>query len=82
VTNGTTAGTHEIALDGASSVGNLTVFNHDVLFSALDASNNLGLWITDGTTAGTHEITVNGAIRLESIRTTLRSSMARCCSVV
>jgi hypothetical protein len=28
VTNGTTAGTHEIPLDGATSVGNLTVFNH------------------------------------------------------
>src|SRR5947208_17169147 len=46
VTNGTKAGTHEIDLNGTSTVGNLTVFNNDVLFSENYTGNNLGLWIT------------------------------------
>jgi ELWxxDGT repeat protein len=65
VTDGTTAGTHEITVNGAGSGGivpyDLTVFNNAVLFAGYDAANNVGLWVTDGTTAGTHEITVNGA---------------------
>jgi ELWxxDGT repeat protein len=33
-----------------------------VLFSALDASGNDGLWVTNGTAAGTHELTgISGA---------------------
>jgi ELWxxDGT repeat protein len=65
LTDGTTAGTHEIAVNGAGSGGvalrDLTVFDGQALFSGDDAANNVGLWSTDGTTAGTHEITVNGA---------------------
>src|SRR5262245_12588202 len=55
VTNGTTAGTHEIITIGVTS--NLVVFHNEVLFGGADAANNQGLWVTDGTAAGTHEIT-------------------------
>jgi ELWxxDGT repeat protein len=72
VTDGTAAGTHELAVSGASSGGpfdwfpggnnpNFTSFNGEVLFQGKDASGNLGLWVTDGTAAGTHELTVSGA---------------------
>jgi ELWxxDGT repeat protein len=66
VTDGTTAGTHEIAVNGAAPGGlnpsGLTVFNHhEVLFNGFDAAKQ-GLWVTDGTKAGTHEITgISGA---------------------
>src|SRR4051812_33363433 len=53
VTNGTTAGTHEITVNGAAFEGinpiDLTVFNNEVLFSGLNASQQRGLWVTDGT---------------------------------
>jgi ELWxxDGT repeat protein len=67
VTDGTAAGTHEIAVNGAGLNGvgpaNLTVLNqHEVLFNGLDAAGIQGLWVTDGTTAGTHEMTdISGA---------------------
>jgi ELWxxDGT repeat protein len=62
VTDGTTAGTHEIAVNGAAPGGlnpsDLTAFNHhEVLFNGVDAAGKHSLWETDGTTAGTHEIT-------------------------
>jgi ELWxxDGT repeat protein len=66
VTNGTSAGTSELSVAGAStSVGlfpaYLTVFGSKVLFAGEDASDHNGLWITDGTAAGTSEISVAGA---------------------
>ena len=36
---------------------NLTVFNGEVLFGGLDASGDMGLWVTNGTVAGTQELT-------------------------
>ncbi len=65
VTDGTTAGTHEIAVIGTYFSGlflsDLTVFNNEMLFNGTDAGGKQGLWVTDGTTAGTHEVIVNGA---------------------
>src|SRR5262249_12524568 len=73
VTDGTAAGTHELAVSGAFSGGlfnwfpggdnpDFTSFNGAVLFQGKDTSGNLGLWATDRTAAGTHELTINGAI--------------------
>jgi ELWxxDGT repeat protein len=65
ITDGTTAGTHEIAVNGAAPFGvepsGFVVFKGKVLFNGFDAAISNGLWVTDGTTAGTHEIVVNGA---------------------
>ncbi len=56
-TDGTAAGTHEIAVNGANANGvspeNLTVNGNKVLFQGLDAAGVFQLWQTDGTTAGT-----------------------------
>jgi hypothetical protein len=62
VTNGTAGGTHEVTgISGAVGIlgpSDLTFFrlnivsNAKVLFSALDASFKLGLWVTDGTSGG------------------------------
>ena len=41
---------------------NITVYNGEVLFSGLDASGDMGLWVSNGTAAGTHELTgITGA---------------------
>jgi hypothetical protein len=70
VTNGTSAGTHElIGISGANahglfnSVNNrpLTAFNGEVLFEGDDTSSSFGLWVTNGTAAGTHELSISGA---------------------
>jgi ELWxxDGT repeat protein len=69
VSNGTAAGTHELTgIKGANTSGsglnpeNLTVFNNEVLFRGVDASGQIGLWVTNGTAAGTHELTgISGA---------------------
>jgi ELWxxDGT repeat protein len=69
VTDGTAAGTHELAvISGANASGvdpfDLTVFNHEVLFNGNDSSGDRdrGLWVTDGTAASTHELTgISGA---------------------
>ena len=58
-TNGTAAGTFELAGDdylGSPGLqpNNLTVYNGEVLFAAGDAGNYL--WVTDGTAAGTHAV--------------------------
>jgi ELWxxDGT repeat protein len=79
VTNGTAAGTFE--LDGAANAGisnvspggllpgdpEFIVFNSVVLFSARDAANNQGLWVTNGTVAGTFELApISGAFAVGS----------------
>jgi ELWxxDGT repeat protein len=69
VTNGTAAGTHELtSIKGANTSGSglnpedLTVFNNEVVFRGVDASGQIGLWVTNGTAAGTHELTgISGA---------------------
>ncbi|MGC2784541.1 MAG: hypothetical protein WA397_12065, partial [Roseiarcus sp.] len=68
-TDGTVGGTHEL-VPGAGGVSdpaglnptNITVLNGEILFSGLDASGDMGLWVSDGTGAGTHELTgITGA---------------------
>ena len=70
VTDGTVGGTHELvagaggASDPAAGLNptNITVLQREVLFSGLDASGDMGLWVSDGTAAGTHELTgITGA---------------------
>ena len=62
ITDGTSAGTTELALavspveDGFSVVANNVLFEHARPFSIEN-----GLWITDGTSAGTSEVAVPGA---------------------
>jgi ELWxxDGT repeat protein len=69
ITDGTPAGTSEIGgngnagiigvadpIQGGLSPYDLTVFNGEVLFGGVDASNHFGLWETDGTAAGTQEL--------------------------
>jgi ELWxxDGT repeat protein len=65
VTDGTVGSTHELVAGagGASDPAGLnptsiTDYNGEVLFSGLDASGDMGLWVSDGTAAGTHELTV------------------------
>ncbi|WP_158322928.1 Hint domain-containing protein, partial [Acidisphaera rubrifaciens] len=65
--DGTAAGTHEIAVSGASTdlgltPGNFVQLGTLALFSGFDAADHDGLWVTDGTSAGTHELTgITGA---------------------
>jgi ELWxxDGT repeat protein len=65
-TNGTAAGTSELRIFGAATIGglnprDLTELNGEVLFNGT-ASSNIGLWVTNGTGAGTHElIGISGA---------------------
>lgn len=58
--DGTSAGTSEIAVTGADAtgvnLGNFTPCNGKLLFSGTDASGNTGIWVTDGTSAGTYEL--------------------------
>ena len=69
VTNGTVDGTHELVAGAGGALDpsglnptDLTVFNGQVLFSGLDASGDMGLWVTNGTVAGTQELTgIKGA---------------------
>ena len=72
VTNGTSAGTHEVTgIVGADPGTNnspgldpydLTVFNGEVLFGGYDTNDHVDLWVTDGTAAGTHALTgISGA---------------------
>jgi ELWxxDGT repeat protein len=65
--NGTAAATSELGGIGNNRVRNvssiglgpsyMTVFNSEVLFNGLDASDLFGLWVTNGTVVGTQEIT-------------------------
>ena len=72
VTDGTSAGTSELTVAGASSSGlfsnlyvdqepEFTVFGAKAVFLGTDASGHRNLWVTDGTSAGTSELTVAGA---------------------
>jgi ELWxxDGT repeat protein len=69
VTNGTAAGTHQLTgIKGANTSGagldpeDLTVLGNQVLFRAVDANGQIGLWETNGTSGGTHELTgISGA---------------------
>ena len=61
VTDGTVAGTHELAVAGTApqqglQPSNFVVYDGQVLFSGLNDQGLLGLWTTDGTAAGTHEV--------------------------
>ena len=67
-TDGTSAGTRELAVAGANSRGlffgidpDLAVLGSEALFAGLDASFHDNLWVTNGTSAGTSELTVAGA---------------------
>ena len=74
ITDGTSAGTSELAVAGANSGGlfslnffpsgfspGFTVLGTRALFEGYDASGIDGLWVTDGTSAGTGELTVAGS---------------------
>ena len=70
VTDGTSAGTSELAVAGGWSGGlfgstlvtiDLTVFGKRALFAGYDAKLYDTLWVTDGTSAGTSELVVAGA---------------------
>ena len=74
VTDGTSAGTSELAIGGANSGGlfspnyfpagfspEFTVLGNRVLFEGYDAGGNDSLWVSDGTAAGTSELTIAGA---------------------
>ena len=68
-TNGTTAGTHELAVAGASkgpfiaglppglSPSGLTIYDGDLYFAGAETSGLFELWQTNGTAAGTQELT-------------------------
>jgi ELWxxDGT repeat protein len=61
VSDGTAAGTYELTgIANANTSGaafdptDFTVFKGKVLFDAVDAAGQYGLWVTDGTAAGTY----------------------------
>ncbi|MEH2484474.1 beta strand repeat-containing protein [Bradyrhizobium sp. AZCC 2230] len=60
VTDGTSAGSHEIVVNGAAATGlnptNLSVVNGKIMFDGVDASGRTSLWVSDGTSAGTVEL--------------------------
>src|SRR5205823_6273138 len=62
---GTSSGTSELAVAGASANGlspsRFTVLGSKALFEGLDAANHPNLWVTDGTSAGTNELVPAGA---------------------
>src|SRR5437764_1472838 len=64
VTDGTSAGSSEVQVVGASSSGlqplDFTVLRDEVVFSGVDLNNRRNLWVTDGTTARTSEVQVAG----------------------
>ncbi|MGH7062597.1 MAG: hypothetical protein ACREET_00815 [Stellaceae bacterium] len=62
VTDGTSAGTRELTVAGALSIGlnptGFAVLGARVLFSGANARDFIGLWTTDGTAAGTGQVVV------------------------
>ena len=76
VTDGTSAGTTELAVAGGYSGGlfgstlvtiDLTVFGKRALFAGYNAKLTDTLWVTDGTSAGTSELVVAGANFFEGL---------------
>jgi ELWxxDGT repeat protein len=69
ITDGTSAGTSELAVAGGYSGGlfaaatdpSFTVLGNKVLFEGFDSAAKRNLWVTDGTVAGTSEVQVAGA---------------------
>jgi ELWxxDGT repeat protein len=68
VTNGTSAGTSELAIRGGGTSGlffdvapAFAVLGSKALFAGDDVAGHIGLWVTDGTSAGTKELAVAGA---------------------
>lgn len=69
ITDGTAAGTHELAVISDAGPGGgffpnglLGALNGQVLFNGVNSSGIYGLWVSDGTAAGTHELTgISGA---------------------
>ena len=65
VTDGTSAGTSEVAVFGASTSGlfyggrspSFARFGHRELFAGYDVNGHVNLWVTNGTTPGTSELT-------------------------
>lgn len=67
VTDGTSGGTRELRVVGATASGLFSLVGHNpdftvlgttALFGGLDANGSLNLWMTDGTSAGTSQLTV------------------------
>ena len=58
-TNGTAAGTSELAGTAGLDPSDLTVFNGTVLFNGVSGGLH-GLWATNGAAGGTHELTGGG----------------------
>ena len=63
ITDGTSAGTHELAIAGIPELDpqGFAAVGNKVLFEGVDQSGKYVLWITDGTSAGTSEVAVPGA---------------------
>ena len=63
ITDGTSAGTHELAIAGIPELDpqGFAVVGNNVLFEGVDQHGQYVLWITDGTSAGTSEVAVPGA---------------------
>lgn len=64
ITDGTSAGTSEVVVAGASPGGlnpsGFTILGTRALFSGLDAGGRSNLWVTDGTSSGTTEVVAAG----------------------
>jgi ELWxxDGT repeat protein len=61
VTDGSTGGTYQLAVSGASNVeglnpSNLVALGGEVLFTGIDSTSAYGLWVSNGTSSGTYEI--------------------------
>jgi hypothetical protein len=69
VTDGTTAGTSELLVNGEYAYGLLygvddpdfSVLGNEVLFAGVDADGHIGLWVTNGTGTETVELNAVGA---------------------
>lgn len=76
ITDGTAAGTSEIATTGGYGINainpqDITTIGNKALFSGIDLSpgpmGRRGLWVTDGTAAGTSQLAVAGASPLAGL---------------
>jgi ELWxxDGT repeat protein len=64
VTDATAGVTHELVPGAGGALHpagfnppNITVSSSETFFSGVDASGDMGLWVSNGTAAGTHELT-------------------------